>query len=212
MKPAASAEMPVLFYRGPSMNPLLRENDLLGLERCGHAGVRPGDVVAFADPASGMVVVHRVISSGPGGLTTRGDNNSRPDDPPVQPSRIIGRVTAAWRGSARIGIAGGRRGLFAARVLWLRRTCRVRLASLVRRPWRAIRDAGVRLRLRACAPPRVVTFSSDRGCFTRLIIAGRAVGCFDHRTGVWQEFPGLPLSAVPVATRGSDALPLSSPR
>jgi len=105
------------------MNPLLRENDLLEVAPCGPQSLNAGDVIAYEKPCSGLIVVHRVVAVGVQGLLTRGDNNGSRDTDPVLADQLIGRVSVGWRGSTRFGIAGGRRGLLTARILWLRRAC-----------------------------------------------------------------------------------------
>lgn len=122
----------VLFYAGPSMNPLLRVNDLLEVRPCGPAGAEPGDVIVFRDVNSGLIVVHRVVAVGAAGWITRGDNNGGRDTAPVRADQIIGRVSVAWRGAKKIEVAGGRRALRAARILWLRRACGRHVARLLR--------------------------------------------------------------------------------
>jgi hypothetical protein len=134
------------------MNPLLREDDLLEVARCGAAGALPGDVIAFVGRGS-EIIVHRVVAAGPEGLTTRGDNNSCNDDAPVRPAMLIGRVTRAWRGSAEIAVAGGRRGLLVTRILRLRRACRRRLVHVLHGPWRILCGAVTRLALPGSSPP-----------------------------------------------------------
>lgn len=171
MKSAVRADRggTLLFYGGPSMYPLLRANDLLEVEPCGGAGALPGDVIVFRHTDDAAVVVHRVVAAGADGLITRGDNNDRADDSPVRASDIVGRVTTACRGAKRIAIAGGRRGLLIARLLRLRRACKMRVARLARRPYRLVRGGVARLPLPARVKPRAVVFSSGGVSVTRLV-------------------------------------------
>lgn len=126
----------VLFYSGPSMNPLLRENDLLELIPCAAAGIMPGDVIAFENRDANQIVIHRVVKIGAGGLLTRGDNNSGFDAAPVHDDQIIGRVATAWRGTSKVDVAGGRHGLLLAQIRWLLQSCRRRCVARFNFPGR----------------------------------------------------------------------------
>ena len=130
LRPASPKRVRVLFYAGPSMNPLLRENDLLEISPCRPGSARAGDVIAFENRSARVIVVHRVVADEGRGLITRGDNNGSRDIDPVRADQLIGRVTVGWRGAARFEIAGGRRGLMAARIRWLRRACGTRIGRL----------------------------------------------------------------------------------
>ena len=66
-------------YVGPSMNPTLREPEIMEIVPCGSRPLRVGDVVFFLPPGSDRPVVHRVVRVTPAGISTRGDNNSRED-------------------------------------------------------------------------------------------------------------------------------------
>ncbi|MCC5877470.1 MAG: PqqD family peptide modification chaperone [Candidatus Sumerlaeia bacterium] len=63
---------------------------------------RPGDVVAFR--SRGKLVVHRVVSITEEGLITQGDNRGLPDNRPVAPERVEGRVLLVRQGSRWIEI------------------------------------------------------------------------------------------------------------
>jgi signal peptidase len=79
--------------RGDSMWPSLRSGDLAGVEPLAREP-RPGDVVlARFDHA---LVLHRVKRCEAGVLALRGDN-SPSDDPPLPPSRVLGRVCRVRR-------------------------------------------------------------------------------------------------------------------
>ena len=66
---------------------------LLTLER---APARPGDVVVTRGP-SGNLILHRVITSGPEAIVTRGDACLH-DDQPVPPARVLFRALRLRRG------------------------------------------------------------------------------------------------------------------
>jgi signal peptidase I len=94
---AATALTRKLLYTGTSMNPLMREGDILYLRPYGGEKIHPGDVVAFSHPGRPGTVIHRVSTAGPWGLRTKGDNTPALDDWLLQPADILGRVVAIQR-------------------------------------------------------------------------------------------------------------------
>ncbi len=61
----SESRLPMLRVTTGSMRPFIREGDLLGVERCGHATLRPGDVVVFE--RSGRMWAHRLLGRTPSG-------------------------------------------------------------------------------------------------------------------------------------------------
>lgn len=114
-------------YTGSSMNPALREPEVMEILPYNNKPLRIGDVVFFLPPESTQAVVHRIICITAEGMSTLGDNNTLADPYLIQPGNIKGRVVAAWRGQKRRKIAGGWTGRLASR----------------RFRWRGILDRGV---------------------------------------------------------------------
>ena len=67
-----------LVYVGSSMYPTFKAPEIIYYVPYADRAVLPGDVVIFDNPLEGNSVTHRVVSVTPGGIKTRGDNNSRP--------------------------------------------------------------------------------------------------------------------------------------
>jgi GNAT superfamily N-acetyltransferase len=90
--------------RGNSMEPAVRNGDVLTVERRGSEPIRTGDIVSFLDDR-GNVVSHRVLGrESPEGrpvVITQGDGRTEPDSP-WDVDRLIGVVTAAERLPARL--------------------------------------------------------------------------------------------------------------
>ena len=82
-----------IIVAGPSMEPGLSSGDLVLVSPWGSPN--EGDVIAFRVPSghqgAGTPIIHRVLNQEPTGLTTVGDNNSRPDPWLIQDRDIIGR-------------------------------------------------------------------------------------------------------------------------
>ncbi len=97
-------------YVGPSMNPTLRESEILEILPYGNRPLQVGDVVFFRSPKAHQTVVHRIARLTTEGIYTRGDNNRRDDDFVLQPGDIQGRVVAASQGRKHRAVAGGAAG------------------------------------------------------------------------------------------------------
>jgi len=174
-------------YAGPSMNPTLREPELMEIEPYGRRPVRAGDVVLFLPPRAGPAVVHRVVRTGPAGVATRGDNNAREDALLVQPEDIRGRVVAAWRGQKRREISGGAPGELRGRWLHLRRLPGRVISLLLHPVYRALSRLGLIARLLPVPlRPRMVVFRAPGGDRLRLLWGRRVIGRYDDATRQWQ--------------------------
>lgn len=174
-------------YAGPSMNPTLREPELLELVTCGDRALRAGDVALFVPPGADQPIVHRVARVTAAGLTTRGDDNGEDDACLVAPLHVRGRVVAAWRGGTRRIIAGGFRGRLAVRLLRWRRLLDRGVSPLLRHPYRFLSRRGwlarllpVRLR------PRAVAFRAHGREQLLLLLGKRLIGRYDDRRGEWR--------------------------
>ena len=92
--------------RGDSMRPTLDPGDRLLVVR---APVRPGDLVAFADPRRpARTMVKRLAARGPGGWTVLGDNAGASTDSrtfgPVASSGVRGRAMYRYFPDSRRGL------------------------------------------------------------------------------------------------------------
>jgi SynChlorMet cassette protein ScmC len=174
-------------YTGPSMNPTLREPDLLEVETCDNRQVRPGDVIYFWPPGGEREVVHRVVQVTSGGIRTRGDNNSQEDPYLLQPTDIIGQVVAAQRGVQRRRIAGGRWGVLVGTVCRPWRLANRGLSRLLHSAYRALAGAG---RWRRLLPaglwPHVYLFRTRNQSMLKLLIGGHIIGQYDIREEQWR--------------------------
>jgi len=185
---------------GTSMSPTLEEPDLLEVEPCGTAALRPGDVVCFKSPGTGKTIVHRVVSVGPrsgvfghatdgrprGGIRTRGDNNPVDDDEVLQPGDIIGRVRTAQRGAYRWRVRGGRLGLAVLPWTRLRRRIRNSTGLIPHTLYHFLAGLGPFDRmLPASLRPRLVRFRTRHRASLKLLIGRRTIGHYDFRRKEW---------------------------
>jgi len=90
-----------LSLAGNSMFPILLPTDKVLVKKCILDELGTGDVVVWSD--SGKFVAHRVLSTstdaGKSFIITKGDFCTEPD-PPVEASRIVGKVIAVLRANA----------------------------------------------------------------------------------------------------------------
>jgi len=85
--------------RGFSMHPFIRDFDVVTVSPLPRRSLRAGDVIAFRQPCSGSLVLHRIQRVGPEGFLVRGDNLPAPDGL-VSVHDVIGLVTLAERDGA----------------------------------------------------------------------------------------------------------------
>lgn len=84
--------------RGSSMEPHLRQNDLVLLRRAREYGT--GDVVGYRSPTlGGVTVLHRIVDRDDQGFVTKGDNNAHLDPDRPTAAAIIGREWARVPGA-----------------------------------------------------------------------------------------------------------------
>ena len=173
-------------YVGPSMNPTLREPEMMEIVPYGDTPFRVGDVVFFMPPRGDQRVVHRIVRLTPAGIATLGDNNTLEDAALLRPEDIVGRVVAAWRGQSQREIAGGLRGRVEGHWAHWRRLLEngasvfhPLYAALARLGWIA-RLLPPRFR------PRVVVFQAQGQGQFRLLLGRHVVGRYDDERLQWR--------------------------
>ena len=174
-------------YVGPSMNPTLREPEIMEIVPYDSRPLRVGDVAFFLPPEADQPVVHRIIRVTPAGLSTLGDNNNQEDAFLLQPTSIKGRVVAAWRGQKRRKIAGGLHGRLTRRWLRWRRVLDRGVSPLLHPLYQALSHRGLIARvLPAPFRPRVVVFHAKGRDQFLLLLGQRIIGRYDDYRQRWQ--------------------------
>ena len=168
--------MQIKFYGyGSSMYPTLKAGDLLDI--ISSQIVTVGDVVVFPSIESKRYIAHRVVSIGPEGVKTRGDNVKRDDARVLQYSEITGVVISAHRGSRTLKIRGGRLGIVYAGMLWKWNPVYHGLFDIVRITYHWLADSGMFRRLIPFkVNPRVVMFNKPDGLEMQLLLGRRVIG------------------------------------
>lgn len=91
--------------RGSSMNPFIKNGDLITISPLFCSAPEIGEVVAFRDPAD-RLLVHRVVGKKRQGYLIKGDNVENPDGV-IQSENILGRLTAVRRNGRKIRFGFG---------------------------------------------------------------------------------------------------------
>jgi signal peptidase I len=174
------------FCRGESMRPLFRPGDRIHFAPCRIEEVRQGDVIIFTSPGQIERIIHRVVSTGPDGIRTKGDANPYRDAGNLRQEDIIGRAVSVERGGREIPVAGGIAGrLLAALIRAFRRSDH--LASHVLNPcYRVLARSGLfRALLPPALRPMVITFERDGAREMQLVLGGRIIGRRPAGAGAW---------------------------
>jgi SynChlorMet cassette protein ScmC len=173
-------------YTGPSMNPTLREPDLLKVAPYDGRQVRTGDVIYFEPPEGDREIVHRVVRVTPDGIHTRGDNNPTDDPYILQATDVIGQVTVAQRGTKQRYITGGWRGTLLGYVARVRRVASRGASRLLHSTYHALARSGL---FRGLLPPRLrprlLVFESRPDQTFKLVMGQREVGRYDNWRHRW---------------------------
>jgi hypothetical protein len=175
-----------VFCRGESMRPLFQPGDRIYYASCRIEKVRKGDVIIFLPLGQKERVVHRVVSTGPDGIRTKGDANSYRDTWGLKQEDIVGRAVSVERGGREIPVAGGIAGrLLASLISAFRKSDH--LASHVLNPcYRGLARSGhFRALLPPALRPRVITFERDGAREMQLILGRRIIGRRPAGAGAW---------------------------
>jgi signal peptidase I len=172
-------------YNGSSMVPTFRPGHLLYV-RPDPSDISPGDVIVFDNSSGSNPTVHRVISIEERGLITRGDNNRIIDPIPVLLEHLIGRVEMLEDQGRILPVAGGRRGLWSARVGWGMRWIDRVLRRLFWKPYNTIRDCAlIRKILHRWFSPylKITHLNTPNGPLVKTTFKGRTVALWRPQQG-----------------------------
>ena len=95
--------------KGFSMTPIIKDGDIITVSPCLSAGLRSGDIAAFAHPVTDRLVVHRIVGIRGGSFFVKGDNNEDFDGL-IPGSHVLGRITRIERDgrSVQLGLGAER--------------------------------------------------------------------------------------------------------
>ena len=92
---------------GWSMTPFIKDGDLISVAPLTNERVAIGSIVAYIQPATGHLIVHRVIGRQRATYLIQGDNTIARHDDVVQLKDILGRVTRVERKGRRVPLGLG---------------------------------------------------------------------------------------------------------
>jgi len=81
---------------GASMSPFIRDGDTVTVEKLDKGSLRIGDVVAYVQPDSNRLVIHRLIHESDSSAYLKGDNTESPGNN-IPYTHMIGRVSSVER-------------------------------------------------------------------------------------------------------------------
>lgn len=109
-----------LIYLGTSMNPQLRDFDIVHYVAYNNRTPKIGDIVCIRRHSNPDIqVIHRIVAITQVGIVTQGDNCPQRDDWILQPSEILGYINEFQRGNRIITVPSGLRGYFVSLFLRL---------------------------------------------------------------------------------------------
>jgi hypothetical protein len=171
-------------YHGPSMWPTFQEGDVLVAERVDPSQLRRGDCIVFQTAPGAPYTIHRLVRTRPD-LRAQGDACPRPDDFPVSPDSVLGRVRALVRLGRVRRVRGGWWGWLSSR--WLRYAGRLdpyrnsRGGRLARAFARLCGEVTHRLPLRATT----LCLTTPENETTCLMRGRRIIGRWDEQQHRW---------------------------
>ena len=92
--------------KGNSMSPFIQDDDVVTILPPSNASPTLGKIAVCHSPEVGSVVIHRVIATGNGQVTTKGDNCSFPDMPTAV-ADVLGCVSIIERHGSHVRLGLG---------------------------------------------------------------------------------------------------------
>ena len=93
--------------RGWSMTPFIRDGDVITVSPLLHTSASLGEVVAFVHPATGGLLVHRVVDRRGTSFVIQGDSAPEEADWAIRGESLIGRVTRVERNGRNVWLGLG---------------------------------------------------------------------------------------------------------
>lgn len=166
-----------VFCRGESMSPLFRPGDRILFDPCSIEELRRGDVIIFNAPGQEERVVHRVVSTGPTGIRTKGDANLSRDSWEIRQDDILGRAVSVERVGRTIPVAGGLAGHLAAHALGILQKLDHRSSWALHPVYHFLSRSGIARRfVPESMTPRIITLTRKNGEERQLLMGNKMIG------------------------------------
>lgn len=136
----------------------------------------PGDVIVYR--MGEEFVVHRVNAVSREWIKTRGDNNPRFDEFPIEEKQIVGIVESVDDGKATRPVTGGRRGLIIARMRWGFSAAVNWMRPVIGAPYRWLKSSRIMAKI---WHPKVIQVktNSTSGPMIKYIVCGKTVATWN---------------------------------
>lgn len=171
-------------YRGRSMWPSFQDGDLLLVEQVAASQLCCGDCIVFRATPDAHNTMHRVVKICPE-IWSRGDAKPCPDDEPVAPESIIGRVRALVRNGGQRSVRGGWLGGLSGKIAYY--TGRVDPYSSGRggRIARVLANICGRPSRRWLRRATTIVLDGPAGTVSHLMLGRRAIARWDEDRCLW---------------------------
>lgn len=158
-------------YHGSSMRSTFDQGHVLYV-RPESKKPHPGDLIVYHRGEE--FVVHRVNAVTSQGFQTRGDNNPRFDEFPIDERQIVGIVEAVNDGKRTRLVTGGRKGLIIARVRWSLSAVFNWMRPVIGAPYRLLKSSRIAAKI---WHPKVIQVktNSSLGPMIKYIAGGKTV-------------------------------------
>ena len=97
--------------KGASMEPFIRDGDILTVVSINEVAPKIGKVVAYIDPQSRKMILHRIVAEDGSSFLIKGDNSASREDGWVAKAQLLGVVSSVEREEheVRLGLKFGGR-------------------------------------------------------------------------------------------------------
>ncbi len=180
-----------VLYLGSSMNPTLKDLDIVEFVPYRDREMKRGDVVVI-QPTDGeeQKVIHRIVTIKGQAIITQGDNNLERDREDLAPSNILGYVTSVRRRNQHLKIQQGMLGYI--RFLWInsKKKLHSNLLRSLHYPyqWLYSSESVVRVFSRFLNY-RTVVYDGSEKSEIQLFIGSLQIGRLRHGSNTWEIMP-----------------------
>lgn len=188
-----------VLYLGLSMNPTLKDLDIVEFVPYKDREIKRGDIVVIQPPDEGDTkVIHRIVMVQGQAIITQGDNNLERDREHRVPSAILGYVTSVRRRNQHLKIQQGMVGYI--RFLWIhsQKKLHADLLRSLRYPyqWLYSSESVIRVFSRFLNY-RTVVYDGSEKSEIQLFIGPFQIGRLRHGSTSWEIMPPFRLMIDP---------------
>jgi len=179
-----------IFYKGSSMYPILKNNDVLKISYYKNRKIKKGDIIVFISPENGQKNIHRIISINSGEIRTRGDNNRNRDKWILNPGNVIGYVHHIYRRNKSIKVLGGLIGYLCSILLRIFNRINILISSFIGSVYYKMSKSNIIRQLPYFNINfKVISFNRPSGKELQLFIGKNLIGRLLPGENIWRIKP-----------------------